>query len=237
LHITVITLQLPVEALRTRLVIAHEGEHIVAGTPLGIFTDTTLQKGISRGQTLAAGEGGLVGMRMGVSLLKAPQEAMCCPTSQSHIGSSMVRLYRLACEALQHTISQGNMAEPPVCQGIEYDGDHEEPAINLYSAIGHGLMHRVPLMAGRIRWGGGPGCTSAHLDGLVVGGGMNSLGCVSRPTSSLLPNLTMCHLGTPSIRIVKSLRLVSGCSITMNTAVPDKPHMCWISCSLPAQVH
>jgi hypothetical protein len=43
--------QLPVEALRTHLVIAHEGQHVVAGTPPEIFLDVTLTRGQSSQDT------------------------------------------------------------------------------------------------------------------------------------------------------------------------------------------
>jgi hypothetical protein len=113
-----VSVQLPVEALRTRLVIAHEGEHLVAGTPPDIFTDTTLLRGITGGHAHAAGQGNLVGPRMAAVLrVLMHLEGTCGLQARSTMRTVSLQLTCQAVEAQLLRMDARHLCLPTLCAG------------------------------------------------------------------------------------------------------------------------
>ncbi|KAJ9512484.1 hypothetical protein QJQ45_018777 [Haematococcus lacustris] len=110
-------MQLPVEALRARLAIAHEGEHLLPGvTPALLHAASHFGPGPTPGcQT---------------PLPQPCSEPPARPGMPTHPGPAQAHS-----EEQVHQLSACSLSA----------------AVNLYSAVSHSLVHRVPLLCGKIR--------------------------------------------------------------------------------------
>ncbi|GFH10077.1 uncharacterized protein HaLaN_05327 [Haematococcus lacustris] len=108
---------LPVEALRARLAIAHEGEHLLPGvTPALLHAASHFGPGPTPGcQT---------------PLPQPCSEPPARPGMPTHPGPAQAHS-----EEQVHQLSACSLSA----------------AVNLYSAVSHSLVHRVPLLCGKIR--------------------------------------------------------------------------------------